>query len=367
MEHRFVGILVNDSWYRAIPGGRMYHESLLNYEYAGRQHGVVPCFFRIRDIRPGQREIVAYVRTAAGYRKCRIPAPKVIHNRTLYTKNRRPLRDIRALVNDGKLVFNEWNRYGKHRIHEVLMEDPSLREHLPETRVATPDNIREMMEAHDQLILKPNSGSIGKGVMKLERAGEGVWLLHGAARGGRAIAFRKRLPAAARRKLAARTYLVQQRLPLATYNGKPFDLRVSVQRDETGNWQMTGIAAKVAKKSAYVTNVARGGTVCTLEDVLAPYPALHPAAVRAGIRDFSLRVAEQLSRHLPHLADIGLDVGLTEHGFPMFIECNGRDLRYSFLKGNMPEAFRRTYSNPIGYAKYLLDRVEREQGRPDEP
>ncbi|PYI52089.1 YheC/YheD family protein [Paenibacillus flagellatus] len=354
MDNRYVGVLVNDSWFRGIPEGRMGHESLPCYERAGRLYGVTPCFFRLKDVRPGSALVNAYVKTERGYRRCRIPVPAVIHNRTLYT-NPRPKRAIRELVRDGKRIFNEWNRYGKGYIHDLLMQDDSLRPHLPVTREATPDALRDMMESYASLILKPNSSSIGKGIMKLERTPEG-WLVRGALGGGKTIAFRSRLPQAVRRKLQARPYLVQQLLPLATYLGRPFDLRVSVQRDFTGDWQVTGIAAKVAKRGSFRTNVAQGGVVYPLEKVLEAYPRLNADTVRQSVCEFSLRVARQLSGELPHLADIGLDVGLTEYGYPMFIECNGRDLRYSFQKGSMPDEFQRTYSNPIGYAKYLLDR-----------
>ncbi|RKN85272.1 YheC/YheD family protein [Paenibacillus ginsengarvi] len=359
MDKRYIGILVNDSWYRRIPSGRTYHESLPCYEKAGKLHGVTPCFFRLKDIKPGQPFVHAYVKSEIGYKRCLIPVPSVIHNRTLYT-NKQPKAAIRRLAEDGKRIFNEWNRYGKGYIHERLMEEPSLRPHLPVTRPATPAAIRDMMGDYSKLILKPNSSSIGLGIMKLEEAANGVWLLHGAAKNGRKIAFRPPdIPAIVRRKLRSRPYLVQQLLPLATYCGRPFDLRVSVQRNETGDWQVTGIAAKVAKPGAFRTNVAQGGVVYSLDKVLGPYPELNPEQVRAAIGDFSLRVACQLSRHLPRLADIGLDVGLTEHGFPMFIECNGRDLRYSFQQGNMLDAFQQIYSNPVGFAKYLLESGDR--------
>lgn len=353
MDKRYIGILMNDSWYRRIRSGRTYHESLSCYEAAGRLHGVTPCFFRLKDIGPGMPYIFAYVKTEAGYRRCLVPTPSVIHNRTLYT-TKQPQLAIRRLVEDGKRVFNMCNRYGKGYIHRLLMLEPSLRPHLPVTREATQPAIQEMMTLYSQLILKPNSSSIGIGIMKLERTENG-WLLHGASPKNRPIAFRSMLPAVVRRKLRSRPYLVQQLLPLATYNGSPFDLRVSVQRNESGDWQITGIAAKVAKQGAFRTNVAQGGVVYTLDKVLGAYPHLHVESVRLAISDFSLRVAYHLSLHLPHLADIGLDVGLTEYGFPMFIECNGRDLRYSFRQGNMLDAFQRTYSNPVGFAKHLLE------------
>ncbi|WP_376768681.1 YheC/YheD family protein [Paenibacillus foliorum] len=47
-------------------------------------------------------------------------------------------------------------------------------------------------------------------------------------------------------------------MPLATYEGRPFDLRISVQRDASGEWQLTGIVAKIASKKTLLTNIAQG-------------------------------------------------------------------------------------------------------------
>src|SRR5690606_2299377 len=126
------------------------------------------------------------------------------------------------------------------------------------------------------------------------------------------------------------------------------DFRVSVQRNESGKFQITGIVAKVAAPDKFITNVAQGGVVLPVETLLESLPQLHPGDVCQRISDFSLKVVCHLAEHLPHLADVGLDIGITENGFPVFIECNGRDLRYSFQKGNMLDAWKATYFNPIG-------------------
>lgn len=140
------------------------------------------------------------------------------------------------------------------------------------------------------------------------------------------------------------------------FRGQPFDLRVSVQRGAMGQWQVTGIVAKVASKRCFLTNVAQGGTVYRLEPILiAEYPHLQPKAVIKGIEQFSLQVAEHLGNHLPHMADLGLDVGITIEGFPMLIECNGKDQRYSFREAGMLQEWKATYDNPMAYARYLLD------------
>ena len=56
---------------------------------------------------------------------------------------------------------------------------------------------------------------------------------------------------------------------LATKNGRPFDLRVMVQRHPNAHWQVTGMLAKVAGKGFIVTNIRRsGGKVVTVENAI---------------------------------------------------------------------------------------------------
>lgn len=357
LDNRYIGILLNDSVYRRIPSGRTRHESLPCYERAGRQHGVRPCYIRLHDIVPGQTTVRAFVKSGREYVRRRIPVPAVIHNRGLFF-NSDAKRRIERLVRSGKQIFNHWNRYGKKTIHGLLQLDLTIREHLPETMEATTAHLMEMMQRYDALIVKPNNSSIGLGIMKLKRVRD-RWELDYAptfkSRVRKKTSFRSKLPSVLLRRIRKSAYLVQQCWPLATYRGRPFDMRVSVQRGETGEWRISGVAVKVARSQVFLTNLAQGGHVHPLETVLRDYPYLDPVHTRQRVEELSLRVANHLSSHLPHLADIGLDVGIDAAGRPLFIECNGRDLRISFREGRQFEEFQRTYSNPIGYGKFLMD------------
>jgi hypothetical protein len=66
-------------------------------------------------------------------------------------------------------------------------------------------------------------------------------------------------------------------------------------------------------------------------------------------------IAKELEEHFPNLADMGLDIGITSDGFPMFIECNARDLRTGFRNADMHSAWKESYKTPIAYGKYLLE------------
>jgi len=355
----YVGILVNRNWYRGIRTGRTGHEALLQYVTTARDYSLTPCFIQLSDLKPGASKVAAYVLQNWRFVKKTVPMPAVIHNRAIY-KGKTAKMKLRSIAARGTLVFNACNRYNKGYIHKLLMERPELRIHLPETEPATPDSIVQLMARHPSLIVKPDNGSIGKGIMLIKRGDDGNWQLR-LRRNGKFQTVRKwekdgQLPQLLLNRIKKQRYLVQQRLPLATVQGRPFDVRVSVQRDHSGEWQVTGMIGKAAAARSFLTNVAQGGQVYPLERILKAYPALNLDTVRQHIARFSLLVAAHLSERLPGLADIGLDVGITEHGFPMFIECNGRDLRYSFLRGGMLEEWTNTYRNPMGYAACLMKR-----------
>ncbi|UJF35821.1 YheC/YheD family protein [Paenibacillus hexagrammi] len=139
-------------------------------------------------------------------------------------------------------------------------------------------------------------------------------------------------------KVGRQSYYIQQTIPLATYKGRPFDLRVSVQRDDSGDWQVTGIVGKVAASGSHVTNVAKGGRVRTCE-VLFKENGFDVERTVSAVERASLEIVRYISRRVPHLADVGLDMGVDQSGMVKFIEMNGRDQRYSFRKGGLSETF----------------------------
>jgi Glutathione synthase/Ribosomal protein S6 modification enzyme (glutaminyl transferase) len=355
----YVGILVNQKLHRGIGKGRFGHEQLPFYEEAGTQYRLTPCYFRLQDILPGGTMVRAFVKNGLGYAQKVLPMPRVIHNRAIYRKPSAHAK-INALIGRGTMIFNACNRYGKLDIYNALMENVALRPHLPCTVEANPQSLKVMMEQYPSLMIKPNSGSIGRGIMKLERKQDAWFLTYPSLKKRnclRTIVFTDHLPLLLRQRMRKRRYIVQQMLPLATWDGRPFDFRVSVQKNETGAWQVTGMVGKVAAKGKYVTNVAQGGQVLDQELLLSGLPV--PAAqVKQQIAEFALKAAEQLSLKFPHLADLGLDIGITEFGFPVFIESNGRDQRYSFAKGGMTQEWKACYRNPVGYARHLLEHPE---------
>lgn len=355
-----IGILFNSNFLRRLIHGKTTYEAISSYENAARQNGLIPCFFRLQDVNVRKREVIAYIKRRSGYVRRRMPIPRVVHNRAIYMRSALHRR-IRSLVKSNVTLFNQVNRYGKIDIHRLLVADPLVCPHLPETLIANKTTVRDMMKNHKALILKPNNSSVGRGIMKLEHTDNGWRTTYMRPTGKGIRKWRMMdtragtLPAIVRSRLANKKYLAQQMLPLACYKGRPFDLRVSVQRNGTGQWKVTGIIGKVAPPYTFLTNAAQGGTIYPFEHLaLTSLPHIPVEELYNRLNYFSLLVANRLSDKLPQLADLGLDIGLSHGGMPLFIECNGRDQRYTFRKANLHDTWQATYTNPIAYGASLL-------------
>ncbi|WP_410514164.1 YheC/YheD family protein [Paenibacillus sp. BR2-3] len=360
MGRKRVGILLNSAMHRGIPRRKTGQESLLNYEEAASVYDMTPCYLKLEDIDTHSGFCYAYIKESQGYRRTVIPIPDVIHNRAIYSREN---AGMEQLIRKGPLVFNTCNRYGKDVIHELLGLNPELRRFLPATEKGM-SGLKYMMTRFPDLILKPCRGSVGNGVMRLTRRENGGWSWSYRSQLARRWVSvpidQDALPRQLLHRLAVVPYLVQERIPLAEITGRPFDLRVTVQRGWGGEWQITGLFAKLAPPGGFVSNIARGGEAVpsslALERVFSGEKASN---IRMSAGSLGLAIARCLEQSLPGLADIGLDIGITGEGHPYFIECNGRDQRYGFHKAGLAETWKESYNRPMSYARYLLERVER--------
>lgn len=360
MGQKLVGILLNAAMHGGVPRLKTGQESLANYEEAAAAYGLTPCFLKLSDIDTQSGFSRAYIKGPEGYRRHVVPTPEVIHNRAIYDPGS---SGVQRLLLQGIQVYNTCNRYGKDYIQGLLEQNRELSGHLPVTSAGI-SGLKEMMESYPDLILKPSRGSVGIGVMRLTRSSARRWNWSYSPRGSRRwftlSVNQDAIPSALRIRLTSVPYLIQERIPLAEINGRPFDLRVTVQRGWGGEWQVTGMFAKLAAPGGFVSNIARGGEALSPAFALEKaFPGEAAARIRMSVLSLSLAIARELEQSLPGLADIGLDIGITDKGHLYFIECNGRDQRYGFKKAGLSALWKDSYRRPMGYARYLMEEAAR--------
>lgn len=359
MPPEYVGILLNVKTHRGARIGRTGEENLSLYEKVSAYYGLKPCYLRLDEIDLKSGTSYAYLHEQDGFRKVLLPTPKVIHNRAIY-KSSSAQRKLRKLKEQGTMIFNHQTRYSKEAIHRLLAQHPALARMQPSSCRVTRQHITFMMQRYSDLLLKPASGSVGKGILRLKQDTHGWTLIYrpsGTRGGWRELLLGKRpyLPGWFIRKISSVPYIIQERLPLAELEGRPLDIRVSVQRGITGEWAVTGLYAKVSAPGSFLSNLAQEGRAYPVAEVFnRVFPPLMAIHALRECQTLALTAAQFLSSRLPLLADLGIDIGVTADGRTYLIECNGRDQRYGFRKAGMEEVWIDTYRQPMAFARYLL-------------
>ncbi|SDN75784.1 YheC/D like ATP-grasp [Paenibacillus sp. yr247] len=344
-----VGVLLDLKTYLGISKGRTGTERLALYNIAGENHGLRPFYMSLHHLR-GKTALGYYYENNA-YKLVRRSIPKVTHNRAIALSPflRKKLKEL----SKSSIVFNEQNRYDKLHIHQLLYANHSLRTYLPESTKYSREQLKTALKKYSSLFIKPTSSSVGDGIIKISKQEGGGWNLYWMKGKPKLVTYKEAVSFIAK-KVGKRNYMIQEAIPLATYNGQPYDLRISVQRGGSGQWQVTGMIGKVAALGRHVTNVAKGGKVKRVEE-LFDSSGFYSPLIKHELQQVSLSIAQYIGIKLPQMADIGLDVGVDAYGNIKLIEVNGRDQRYTFKKADLETTFYHTYETPLRYAKFLLN------------
>lgn len=135
--------------------------------------------------------------------------------------------------------------------------------HVPET-VELPSRpgaagplVQSMVKKYPVVFIKPRWGSQGKGILRIRRMTNGFVVERV---GGPAVTC----PCAASllqtlTPIWPKAAIIQQGVEVAGVGGRVIDFRVIVQRDGTGDWQVTAIFARIGGAGQFVTNVDPGG------------------------------------------------------------------------------------------------------------
>lgn len=205
--------------------------------------------------------------------------------------------------------------------YEILIKDPIIAKHIPETHWYNYNALRSMLNKYSIIYLKPNDKSSGNGIIRIKFIAKDKYT----------VSFEKttmnvdraNLTTALKKIITGNSkYIIQQGIDLATYKNNPFDMRIVLQK-VWKTWRITLTSAKVAStEDAIVTNVAKGARDYLLQQILHEYDQKKdPMATFREIIDLSHQIANVLGNQLP-IVITGIDIAVDKHGYIWFIESN---------------------------------------------
>lgn len=222
-----------------------------------------------------------------------------------------------------KNVLSKWLKT------KAILKDPEVRKLVPDTRRMTRDSLRAMLSRYGMVYIKPEAGTYGKGVMRVESRG-GSYSYQAEEKKRIFNSFDAMYRSILRHK-RKRPYLVQKGIHLLKYKGRAFDIRVMVQRNRARAWETTGIIGRVAHPRKIVTNYHSGGKPTNVRLLLTSFASRQRAAgIERKLAHVGYKAAKALSRRYPGIDMVGADIGLDARLRPWIIELNTNPDPYIF-------------------------------------
>ncbi len=289
-----------------------------------------------------------------GWLEMLLPFPNVVYNR-VPTRRLEQRHEVRQTLDKIAKLPNVtlFNRrfFNKHVLFQTLKKLPDVSDWLPETgKLDSLARLKAYCAAYPFVYLKPVRGKAGQGIMRLEPTPRRWYLrrVHAQKSITRYFPSLERVWQHLRKRLKNQPYIIQQGIPLARYKGRPFDIRVLVQKNGTGEWGVTGIGIRQAGANSITTHVPRGGTILSPDRVLTQLFGDEAGAITAKIERTALTLARSLNREIADLAEMSMDLGLTREGRLWFFEANAKPEKF-----DEPAIRRSSLANLIRYAQYV--------------
>lgn len=205
----------------------------------------------------------------------------------------------------------------------VILKDAGLHPHIPETKRFGRSVLGSMLDRYRMVYVKPTHGSLGQGVMRVEKQEDGGGYSYQLAETRKSFAGLDALYRSIKKDTRGKSYLVQKGVHALKYDGRSYDLRLVVQKAPTGGFEATGTVARVAYPGKVVTNGSQGGTILTAEQVLAPYMSpMHRNRLLKQLDGIGVQAIKRLRRRYPKMLEIGLDIAVDRNLKPWILEVN---------------------------------------------
>ncbi|WP_211747477.1 YheC/YheD family protein [Paenibacillus sp. Marseille-Q4541] len=228
-----------------------------------------------------------------------------------------------------------------------LLDSTKTQKYIPKTLPFNRSNLKTMLSDYSTIYFKPTGGSGGFHIIRIKKLGDSYQTQHKTEK--KRYSTIDSLYEQLNKRAKNRPYLLQKGIKLATVNGRPFDIRVMVQKTNSGVWKSTGIFLKIGRRGAVATNYNQGGDIAFLQQTLtkAGFSKAQIQKIEEELKKLGESVGNVFSKHGSGFHELGLDVALDKEGVFWILEVNTRPQIYP-LKDMKDKSM---YKRIISYAK----------------
>ena len=225
---------------------------------------------------------------------------------------------------------------------------------IPYEKVWHEENVVDFIDQYGKTVLKPSRGQGGHDILFIHRHQDDyVVEIEGQQRQYNKEQFIQVINETINRE----NYIMQKYIQSKTKDGNSFDLRLHMQKNGEGNWDVLTIVPRIAPRGTSVSNVGLGGLTGMID------PFLNHEFGNEGwrIKKLLYRFGVELSRHLDEIDEVaydelGIDIGLDEHNKIWIFEVNWKPGEPPFESHTND-----IIKNAVRYAVYLAKQSKREK------
>ncbi|TBL75078.1 YheC/YheD family protein [Paenibacillus thalictri] len=317
--------------------------------------------FSPQSVNWSQETVVGYfLRKEGGWTRKTVPLPDVIYNR-LPSRKAEKMASMdsfkQRFLRRGISLFN-WSFFEKWDVYNLL-EGTDAFKHVPESHInPTSSQIKDMLDKHKFIYLKPTGGSLGIGIYRVtynakrgyyarfRRSGKNVLL--------RFNKFEGLMNLLNRQKGRLNHYVAQQGIRLIEIDSCPIDFRFHLTKNINNQWVVAGIGAKKAGKGSVTTHVRTGGQLMTPEQVLKQIFGSRGDQVLDTAKETAIKLAESLEKKHRHmLGELGFDIGIDQNEKIWMFEANSKPGRSIFKHPALKGQGKATVNHIFEYCQYL--------------
>ncbi|MED4292879.1 YheC/YheD family protein [Priestia megaterium] len=260
------------------------------------------------------------------------------------------VRKIELLI--GCKIFNSFI-FDKWECWEILRKDDALCTYLPYTqRLEHKTDLQHLLSVYKDIFLKlvdHRHGHGSRGIFRVKwKEGGLIEVTYREKENMERDSFEsyEKFQDWISPKLS-KTYIIQQSIQTITWYQKATDIRLNMNKNSQGQWEVSLLLLRVASNDSHITQkVLTAQPIKNLTKMFPGNKNIDKVRIEETLVNIGFKICHSLDKSGHHMADLGIDLGIDENGYVWIFEVNS--LPHP-LKGVLDHSLTR----PIEYSAYL--------------
>ncbi|MFA6436868.1 MAG: YheC/YheD family protein [Candidatus Paceibacterota bacterium] len=327
--------------------------------------------FQPKDINWKKKTIKTFVNINNNFIEKEMPLPDIVYDRMfsktaqeieIFKEVHKKFNQLNILIVNSrkfiKLTCNKWEFY------QLLYKNKFFRPYLPKTFLYEINIAKHLLKKCRAVILKPKYGGLGTGIISVIKKNFilPIYIIEYQTKNNSIHKKYKKF------NISLKTissliekgwkrgggYIVQEKLTVAQYQKRVFDLRVMMQKTKKG-WSVSGIGGRVAPLKGFLANIHAGGTIENGVDIIKNVFPKKSTIILRKIKKLSVALASYLEKSTGPAIEMGVDCILDKRGNIWIIEVNSKPSRFIFSRKDMLHLRKKMILRPLLYMKWLIE------------